>query len=384
MPIPCDCCPTGPPRCALVAVRFTGVAQTVAEAGWNPVDLALTIDGVTATTALSGYNSPAVNAPSTILRVTYTHTTPQNRVRGLRLWNQAGGDHGDNDGLGVFTAEFYSGTTLLTSLTMSGANGGQAQTFTLPGDLELSSVTSVVLRDMGKRSASSVAPLWRELQLVEVQTVFPCRRTAGALEWYDAAGNVVPAPDVIPCPEPAAPLIVPDLTVQGAAFNFPADGSGAGEGMRLNPPAASVSTGTAEASPGLYVPSAASPTTPCGGRRMDETFPPGSSFDFEYTNVGASGGGVFIQLAAPSLGGALNFGPFTVGTFLPGQSRTISVPGGQATLTYLSGPSNANAPQSSGATCGLTSSGSSLIALHFGNTSTADFPIRFNVAFTAN
>jgi hypothetical protein len=155
--------------------------------------------------------------------------------------------------------------------------------------------------------------------------------------------------------------------------------------MLLNPPAASVSTGTVQASPGLYIPSAASPTTPCGGRRMDETFPPGSSFDFAYTNVSASGGGVFIQLAAPSLGGTLNFGPFAAGAFQPGQSRTITVPGGRATLTYLQGAATgANAPQSSGATCGLTSSGTSLIALHFANTSTADFPMRFNIAFQKN
>jgi hypothetical protein len=197
---PCDCCPSGGPRCALVAVPFNGVTETAAAAGWNPVALAATIDTVTATTALSGYNSPGGLAPTPTPEVTYTLTPAQDRVRGLRLWNQCGGVLTDADGLGPFTADFYTGAALLATLTTAGANGGAAQTLLLPGLAELTGVTRVVLRDLGKLSTSTIAPLWRELQLVQVQTVFPCRRPSGALEWYSQAGDLVSSADIIPCP----------------------------------------------------------------------------------------------------------------------------------------------------------------------------------------
>ena len=199
--VPCDCCPTGAPRCALVAVQFTGVAETVAQAGWPLVNLPTTIDGITATAALSGYNSPVGIAPTPTPQVTYTHTTPQDRVRGLRLWNQGGGVLTDFDGLGPFNADFYAGASLLATLATSGANGGAAQTLLLPGAAELVGVDRVVIRDLGKLTPGTVSPLWRELQLVEIQSVFPCRRrTTGVLEWYDQAGNLVSSADIIPCP----------------------------------------------------------------------------------------------------------------------------------------------------------------------------------------
>lgn len=199
-PVPCDCCQTGAPRCALVGVQFTGVAQTVAAAGWPPVNLPATIDGITATVALSGYNSPGGIAPTPTPEVTYTHTTPQDRVRGLRLWNQGGGNLSDFDGLGPFVADFYAGVTLLTTFNTGGANGGAAQSLLFAGGAELNGVDRVVIRNLGKLQAGTVSPLWRELQLVEVQPVFPCRRRSGVLEWYDQAGNLVAAADIIPCP----------------------------------------------------------------------------------------------------------------------------------------------------------------------------------------
>ncbi|MYR62701.1 hypothetical protein GTY54_43040 [Streptomyces sp. SID625] len=198
--VPCDCCPTGGPRCALVAVPFTGVTQTAAAAGWSQVSLPATIDGITATTALSGYNSPAGTSPTPTPEVTYTLTGPQNRVRGLRLWNQGGSILTDSDGLGTFTADFYAGVTLLTSFNAAGVNGGAPQTLLLPGPAELNGVTRVVLRNLAKLQTGTITPLWRELQLVEIATVFPCRRRSGALEWYDQAGNPVAATDIIPCP----------------------------------------------------------------------------------------------------------------------------------------------------------------------------------------
>lgn len=199
MTVPCDCCPTGAPRCALVAVQFSGVVQSVAAAGWAPT-LPPTIDGITATVALSGYTSPAGIAPTPTPEVTYTHTVPLDRVRGLRLWNQGGGNLSDFDGLGAFVADFYAGATLLATLNTSGANGGAAQNLLLPGNAELNGVDRVVMRNIAKLSAGTTAPLWREIQLVEIQPVFPCRRRSGVLEWYDQNGNLIPSTDIIPCP----------------------------------------------------------------------------------------------------------------------------------------------------------------------------------------
>lgn len=197
--MPCDCCFTEAAGCALVAVQFNAVAQTVPQAGWNPSNLGLTIDGITNTAAISGYNTAVGNTPSAELRVTYTMTAPQNRVRGIRIWNQAGSDHGDADGLNNFTAEFYAGAALLTTATWQVGNGGAPFTRTLPGGLELDGVDSVVLHTLDKQIGGSVAPLWREFQLLEFQPVFPCRRRGGALEWYDASGNLVANGDVTDC-----------------------------------------------------------------------------------------------------------------------------------------------------------------------------------------
>ncbi|QBZ73505.1 hypothetical protein SEA_MISCHIEF19_20 [Streptomyces phage Mischief19] len=195
--LPCDCCHVTDPRCGIVGVPFETVAETASQAGWVPVNLPSTINGNIGG-EVNGYNSPSGGAASTTVRVTYT-VASQNRVRGLRLWNQGGGILTDFDGLGQFTAEFYSGATLLATLVCNGGNGAPPFTFTLPGGQELNGVTSVVLRNLGKLSGSVVAPLWREIQLLAVQSVFPCRRPSGVIEWYDVNGVRVPSGDVVDC-----------------------------------------------------------------------------------------------------------------------------------------------------------------------------------------
>lgn len=348
--------------------------------------LSFTINGLFGNGEACGYNSPGGSAASTTLRVTYTLTLPHNRVRGLRLWNQGGGILNDADGLGPFTAEFYSGATLLHTFNTHGANGGGGQTLMFPGGLSLDGVDRVVLRDLGKLSTSGVAPLWQELQLLEAGTVFPCRRSNGNLDWFDVAGAPVPSANIIPCPGTEQPLVVNDLSINGAAFNFAGDGSGTDEGMLLSPAAASTSTGTVQVSPGLYHASAASPPSPCGGRVMNLTYPPGSSFDFAYQAAGAEPvGGVYIQLFAPSLGGALNFGLFSPLFWTPTQTKRLPVPGGWAELTYVSGPAfagNTNSPFGTDPTCGLGAPGSQVIGLHLGSITTADQPMRFRISFT--
>lgn len=205
-PAPCDCCPIDQQvqRCALVQVLFDAVAQTAAgAAGWSgPVNLAATIDGITATAALSGYNVAGNPPPAPTPVVEYTLTADRDLVRGVRLWNQAGGDHGDFDGLGPTTVVTFldAASTVLYTGNLAAGNGGAPFTTLIPGGAVLNGVKTVRLSSLGKQSGSSVAPLWREFELLQVQPVFPCRRANSALEWYSLDGTLVPAADMEACP----------------------------------------------------------------------------------------------------------------------------------------------------------------------------------------
>lgn len=365
MSTPCDCCPTGPPQCALVVVPFTGVAETVAQAGWNQTNLAGTADGITATAVQSGYNTAVGNVPSTTLRITYSHSTPQTRVRGLRLWNQCGVDLNDADGLGNFTAEFYAGATLLATLLCSGGNGATPFTFLLPPGTELSGVDSVVLRTISKQIGGGVAPLWRELQLVEFQTVFPCRRRSGVLEWYDVAGNRVLNVDVVNCSTGASPFVtIPDLLFTGFFFGDGPDP--AGENLCSVIPAPS-STTNFTLSGVCYDPNGvANPT-------MTWTLP--SSVELEYGNPPNTSGGVQVQFSSPTLG--VITWPTNGTSMEPGEQRTSNIFGGgrRAVLTYISGPVAAAPSQT------IRMLGGATLGIHLGTTDNTTPAIRFRLDF---
>lgn len=365
MPLPCDCCPTGDPQCALAPVPFDSVTQTVAQAGWNPASLAATIDGIMGN-QICGYNSPAGPTASTTLRVEYGLTSAHNRVRGLRLWNNGGSDLNDSDGLGAFNAEFYAGATLLTTLACLGVNGGTPLTFTLPAGTELNGVTRVVLRDLGKLSGSTVSPLWREIQLLEYQPVFPCRRRNGTLEWYTDGGLLVPTADVDLC-EPFTPFVLPDLRLVGSAFGD--DPGGVAENLMNVSPAPSSTTGwTVNGT--CYDPIVGNPQM---------NWAPLSSVTMEYGQcpaAGGSSGGVFVQLSSPSLAPAGITWPTNNQDMAVGTSRMSNPFGGgrRAILTYLSGPAAGSASGTIRMTGGIN------LGLHFGNVSAAA-PIRFRLDF---
>lgn len=361
LPIPCDCCPTGPPQCALGSVQFATAAETVPQAGWNQVNLAATADGITATSALSGYNTATGNVQSTTLRVEYTTGAPENRVRGLRLWNQAGSDHGDADGLNNFTAEFYSGATLLATQSWQGVNGGQAQTFTLPFQQELNGVDRVVLRNLDKQIGGSIAPLWRELQLLTFQTVFPCRRRNGTLEWYDQQGNLLSSNDVVRCDAPTT-FVTPTLTMTTSAFGD--DPSGTAENMCNVVPAPTTATGW-NLTGACYDPVVGNPSFVWSNV---------SSVEMSYgdNGNGQPSGAVFIAFTPsgfPAIQWAQNFSNMVIGE----QRMSLPFGGGRrARLTYLSGPPHT-------ATSGtIRMNGVSTIAVHPLNVS-AQLPIRFRL-----
>lgn len=360
LPIPCDCCPTGPPQCALGSVQFATAAETVSQAGWNPSNLALTADGIFNTAAISGYNTATGNVQSTTLRVEYT-VPAQNRVRGLRLWNQCGTDLTDADGLRNFTAEFYAGATLLATQSWTGVNGGQAQTFTFPLSTEINGVDRVVLRNLDKQIGGGVAPLWRELQLLTFQTVFPCRRRSGVLEWYDQQGNLLTASDVVRCDDPTT-LTVSNLTMNGSAFGD--DPSQTAENMCNVVPVPDGNSGwTLTGS--CYDPIIGNPSF---------TWNNVSSVEMSYgdNGNGQPSGGVFISFTVA--GFPTITWPTNLSNMVVGEQRLSNVFGGghRARLTYLSGPPHTD-PSGT-----IRMSGGSALGVHILTVSTVP-PIHFRL-----
>jgi hypothetical protein len=343
----------------VVPVQFTGVAQTVAEPNWTPVSLPVTIDGNTGN-QLAGYNSPSGSTPSTTLRVAYSHSTPQNRVRGLRLWNQGGNDLTDSDGLGAFVAEYYAGAALVFTQNCQGFNGGQAFDQWLPNDGVLDGITGVVLRNLGKLSGSTIAPLWRELQLLELRTVYPCRRRNGTLEWYDEAGNLIPVADLRPC----EPLVPAPTSVRLAGQFFGDDPGGTGENLCNVSPAPSPTSGW-NVIGACYDPVTVGPT-------MDWTNVTAAEMEYSQQPGGVSGGvNVIFRI------GATDFQwPAQNQQMSPGDSvwSTNYVTGRRARLTYVSGPA-AGSPSGT-----IRPAGGAAINVHFGNVSAVS-PIRFRIEF---
>lgn len=363
--VPCDCCPTGPPQCALVGVSFDSVAETAAQAGWNQLDLWRTIDGVPFDGSQAGYNTTTGNTPSTTLRVTYGLALPQNRVRGVRIWNQGGSDLNDADGLNNFTAEFYAGATLLTTATWQVGNGGAAQTRLLPLGQELTGVDRVVLRTLDKQIGGSIAPEWREFQLVVFNAVFPCRRSNGTVEWYDANGNLVPQADVINCQTPPQPWVAPTVLMQTSAFGD--DPSGTAENICNVLPSPSATTGWAAPVSGCYDPVVGTPSM---------TWTSTSTVELEYANgPGGQPSGAVFMVFSTTPGGVISW-PVSSFDMNPGDTLTSNlIPGGhRAVLTYLSGPL-ATSPSRS-----IQSIGSNTLRIHGGNVSAAA-PIRFRIDF---
>jgi hypothetical protein len=194
--IPCACCAL-PELCgtSLVEMQFDAVAEnTPGAAGWSQVNLFQTADGVKLTTNISGYNSPGNPPPSPTPVVDYTFTTPQNYVRGVRLWNQCGGNLGDSDGLSNTTVVTFldASNNVLYTGNLSAGNGAAPFTTLIPSGALLNGVKTVRLSNLGKQSASSASPLWRELQALQVQPAYAhlcCEPVVGAtyeIDWYYA------------------------------------------------------------------------------------------------------------------------------------------------------------------------------------------------------
>lgn len=224
MTIPCNCCVVCEPRCALTEVIFDGAKTPVFSGGPGVVatgPASRWSDGDVAGPNFTGYNSPGVQltaVTSPIMDLSFAQ--PHNRVRGLREWNQGGGDLSDTDGFSSWDFEFFAGAVSLATGTMTMGNGGAPFTHLLPGGQELNGVTKVRLSNMRKLNpGATVSPLTREVRALEAGTVFPCRRPNGALEWYDSNGNLALAADIVDCPASEASYTPCETTVTTSFTN---------------------------------------------------------------------------------------------------------------------------------------------------------------------
>ncbi|MFC8465999.1 hypothetical protein [Streptomyces sp. NPDC057250] len=189
--------------------------------------------------------------------------------------------------------------------------------------------------------------------------VFPCRRRNGTLEWYDLAGNLVPAASVVDCATAFVPFVLGDLRLTGGAFGDGPDSLG--ENLCNVAPAPVATTGFTPTG-ACYDPTVGNPTM---------TWGPTSTVTLEYGNPPRTSGGVFITFASVALG--LITWPTNNTGMAPGEARVSNVFDGtkRAVLTYLSGPPSG--VQS------IRMTGGSTLALHFATTDNVTPPIRWRL-----
>lgn len=219
MTVPCSCCPTNTDGCFVIwepALRqlvltgahievFTGGPGITPIGGVNsPVGLLRWSDGDVTGVNFTGYTSPAIQLTAiTSPIIVLEFQVPQDRVRGLREWNQGGGDLGDLDGFSSWTVEFRdSGGAVLATGSHAMGNGGAPFDFLLPGATFVNGVKSVRLSDMRKLNpGATTSPLVREVEVLTLTPVpvFPCRTPDGLIHWFDASGAERLAADVVPC-----------------------------------------------------------------------------------------------------------------------------------------------------------------------------------------
>lgn len=293
------------------------------------------------------------------------------------------------------TVSDYVGTATVAGITVTAQqlSGGLARnggSFAPAGRMRFMfspNVTSVQVQTTawGNTAANTLCdPVVLPSLLPDPQPLAVYRNADGTVTYYATDGSVVTDPVLLPCgaccgdtepqgcetplvlgevcysppvPSPDAPLPVTDLLMQGTAFN-----DAAGEDMCAIVPAPTSESGWTVIG-ACRNPTVANPTLGWAG--------PVQSVEMEYGDAASANadGGVFLNFSATETGPitwTANATPMTVG-----EVRTSDVlPGARfARLTYVSGPSNANAPRMQGGTS---------IFVHSANT-TNDLPIRFRL-----
>lgn len=187
MAIPCNCCSLNLTKCKLpifaatCPLPATQVTQPVTspipntQLIANPQNLAIsnpplsrTADGNNAGGSFSGFTSGnnTVTFPQNII-VDYVYATIQDRVLNIRLWNNGGGVLTDQDGLSNATiAELYDNSgTLIFAGNLAAGNGGGVFVTNVSAFPGLDGVKRLRLRNLRRQVASTVSPIWRDINL---------------------------------------------------------------------------------------------------------------------------------------------------------------------------------------------------------------------------
>lgn len=198
------------------------------------------------------------------------------------------------------------------------------------------------------------------------------------ITWFDTAtGDVISPGLLVDCPASPAPpplftpLPVSNLTMNGAAFGDGPDAQG--ENICNVAPAPTSTTNFSAPVGGCYDP------TVSGSVSMTWAGPL-SSVSMAYGNLPRTSGGVVIGFTSPATG--VITWPVNNTPMVPGESR-LSNPltgGGYAVFTYVSGPSNTNAPRMP-ASPFIGVSGP--IGMHLGSTEATTPAIAFRLDFYA-
>jgi uncharacterized repeat protein (TIGR01451 family) len=159
-----------PPAWAVAQpLSFDDVEVTANPDGWSVQNLDITIDDSTAGTPLAGIMSGPSDPTGVV--IDYTYDEPKHQVTLLRLWNQAGGNLNDQDGIGTALVEvFDDSNNLLFSGGLNAGNGGTPFDTVFPDPLD--DVSTVRLSNITIQNVQAIRPLWREFAAVQ-NVAFP-------------------------------------------------------------------------------------------------------------------------------------------------------------------------------------------------------------------
>lgn len=186
---------------------FSSVLVSANPAGLPIVNLASTIDG-TLGSDLSGFSPPVTEAqlvanPTTAFD--YLFASPVNDLVRLRWWNGGGGILNDQDGFGLITVTFLDaglspiGAPVPWDVGPPAANNVPARELNFPAVNGVSRIRFSGFHKQNVAVMGTGSPLLRQVEAFTFQTVFPCRRRSGVLEWYDQQGNLIDGANVTNC-----------------------------------------------------------------------------------------------------------------------------------------------------------------------------------------
>lgn len=210
MTVPCGCCPISVGGCfvANTEVMFQSATVSANPGGLSISNLASTIDG-TQGSDLSGFVPPVSEATLTSNATTfdYTFAAPVNDLVRLRWHNGGGGILTDQDGFGLISVQFLDNALAPIGAMVPWDVGPPVGNNVPYRELNfgpLAGVKAIRFGDFHKQNPATFGtgtPLLRQVEAFTstYREVYACRTATGAVQWYDADGNLVSTADVTPC-----------------------------------------------------------------------------------------------------------------------------------------------------------------------------------------